>query len=83
MVDRELYYIVGRTSCPYCVKAKEYLASKSLEFHFRDLEDDRSTLMEYVKKYEWETVPMIFKFSPERDPEFLGGYNDMINHVEN
>jgi len=65
------------------VKAKEYLESKSLEFHFRDLEENRALLMEYVNKYDWNTVPMVFKFTPEKDPIFLGGYNDLVEHLEN
>ena len=76
-----MYYIVGRQSCPYCVKAKDLLAENSLKYKFRDLEENRALLMEFAKKFSWDTVPMVFKFSASGEPTFLGGYSDLVTHL--
>ena len=76
-----MYYVVGRQSCPYCVKAKDLLHESSLNYKFRDLEENRELLMEFAKKFSWETVPMVFKFDMSGTPTFLGGYTDLVNHL--
>jgi glutaredoxin len=81
-MGKRFFYIVGRTSCPYCVKAKQLLADANMEHQFRDLENNRQLMMEYVNKYKWDTVPMIFHFSAEGSPTFLGGYSDLVHFLE-
>ena len=81
MVNNNMYYVVGRQSCPYCVKAKDLLHEKSLNSKFRDLEDNTELLMEFANKFSWPTVPMVFKFDESGSPTFLGGYTDLVSHL--
>ena len=81
MVNNNMYYVVGRQSCPFCVKAKDLLHENSLNYKFRDLEENRELLMEFAKKFSWDTVPMVFKFDSSGSPTFLGGYTDLVNHL--
>ena len=82
MDKKNMYYVVGRQSCPYCIKAKDLLQEKSLNYRFRDLENNRELLMEFANKFSWETVPMIFEFDSEGTPTFLGGYSDLLTRLE-
>jgi len=82
MDDNSMYYVVGRESCPYCVKAENVLKESSLKYKFRNLEENRELLMEFAKKFSWGTVPMVFKFDQDGTPTFLGGYTDLIEHLE-
>jgi glutaredoxin len=80
-MDNSFYYIVGRNSCPFCVKAKELLENKSINCYFRDLESERDLLMEYCKKFDWNTVPMVFFVHDDEQYEFVGGFNDLRSRV--
>ena len=80
-MDKPFYYVVGRTSCPYCVKAKDLLQEKKIDCYFRDLEDDRNLLMEYCNKFSWNTVPMIFYIQNESQYEFVGGFSDLQKRI--
>ena len=82
MVNNNMYYVVGRTSCPYCVKAKDLLQEKSLNYKFRDLEENRELLMEFARKFSWDTGTMVFKFDTSGSPTFLGGYTDLVDHLD-
>ena len=83
MDDKSFYYIVGRESCPWCVKAKERLQQFGIPCVFRDLEDNQQLMEQYTEKYNWNTVPMIFHFDTSTGKhQFVGGYTDMVEHVD-
>ena len=63
-------------------EAKEFLQDRGLNHKFRDLENNTKLMLEYVNKYNWQTVPMIFHFAPETSPVFLGGYSDLVSFVD-
>ena len=81
MADSAFYYVVGRQSCPYCVKAKDLLEARQQQVKFRDLEDQRELMVEYTKKYHWDTVPMVFYFDSAGSHHFVGGYSDLVEHL--
>ena len=81
MDKKSFYFVVGRKSCPFCVKAKDLLEQKSINCYFRDLEEDRDLLMEYCNKFNWNTVPMIFYVENEEQYEFVGGFSDLKNRI--
>ncbi len=80
-MDKPFYYVVGRQSCPFCVKAKDLLERKSIPVLFRDLEDNRGLLQEYSNKFSWNTVPMVFFVSTDDEYEFVGGFTDLKNRI--
>ena len=64
--------------CPYCVKAKQLFSSLDVEYKDVDISADMSLRDELVKKYNWQTVPMIFV-----GEEFIGGFDDVAKlHAE-
>lgn len=59
--------------CPYCVKAKQLLHNKGVEFEEIDLSNDDAGRLELVKKSGGrKTVPQIFI-----DGQHIGGYDDL------
>ena len=81
-MDDEFFYIVGRPSCPYCEQAKDLLKDKELKHEFRNLENNRELMLEYVKKFEWDTVPMVFHFDEDGKYKFLGGFSGLVEFLE-
>jgi glutaredoxin len=81
MDKKSFYFVVGRSSCPFCVKAKNLLEERKISCYFRDLEEDRDLLMEYCNKFDWNTVPMIFYVQNEEQYEFIGGFSDLKNRI--
>lgn len=73
-----LYSVFGRENCPYCVRAKELLTAKELNFEYLDVGADE---VEFLKMNTWVTeatgyparsVPQIFL-----DGSYIGGYDKL------
>ena len=79
---KELFYVVGRPSCPYCVKAKDLLEERGLNYEFRNLENNRELMLEYVNKFKWDTVPMVFHFDEHGEHKFLGGFSGLVDFLD-
>ena len=83
------YLIIGRESCPFCLKAKELLDKKKLEFVFVDFEKSRAVLEQMKTMTGFETVPIIWQttsksqgqFMPGMNQVFIGGYDDLVLHL--
>ena len=39
-------------------------------------------LNEIKKKHDWKTVPMVFCLIEDKEPEFIGGYTDLVQYFE-
>lgn len=46
-------------TCPHCVRAKELLKRKGIEFREIDVTDDASKRLEAEERYGWLTVPLV------------------------
>lgn len=68
-----MYIIYTKTNCSYCVKAKQLLTDKNIEYVEKNIEilDYRSDLL--AKYPEVKTVPQIFL-----DNKRIGGYSDLV-----
>jgi len=65
--------IYTKPTCPFCIKAKELLTARGIEFEEFDVSHDaklRAEVSESVGGY--NTVPMIFL-----DGEFVGGNSEL------
>lgn len=51
--------VYSTPTCPYCVLAKEYLASKGVKFTDHDVSRDRPKAIEMMRKSEQTGVPVI------------------------
>ena len=60
------------TFCPYCVRAKQFLKSKGVDFEEINLSGKFDELAELKARTGWRTVPQIFI-----GDKFIGGYEDM------
>lgn len=51
--------VYSTPTCPYCIRAKEYLSSKGVEFHNIDVSQDQAAAEEMVKLSGQMGVPVI------------------------
>ena len=65
----------SKTSCPFCVRAKDLLTKKGYEIEERKINEGwtREQLLESVPNA--RTVPQIFL-----DGEYIGGHDDLVKH---
>ncbi|MCW8943932.1 MAG: glutaredoxin 3 [Sedimenticola sp.] len=58
--------------CPYCMRAKQLLSRKGIEFEELRIEGDREKMRQMIQRSQRNTVPQIFI-----DDFHVGGYDDM------
>lgn len=71
-----LIYTLPNNTCPFCIKAKEFLADKNIPFDEVILEtkEQRTAIKE---KSGMKTAPVIYV-----DGSLVGGYDDMIRDLK-
>lgn len=68
--------VYTKDNCPYCVKAKALLSSRSMEYMERRIGID-ITRDEFLEAFPTaRTVPQIVF-----DGELIGGYDDLVKHL--
>jgi glutaredoxin 3 len=72
-----MYTIYTKTNCSYCVKAKELLSSKGLQYLEKNIEDPDLKAELFARYPEVKTVPQIYLYSAH-----LGGYDDLVRYFE-
>ncbi len=67
--------VYGKQNCPYCVKAKEWLEVRNLQYSYTDVLKDISIadLISIKERYNMNTVPIIII-----NDELIGGYTDLV-----
>lgn len=58
--------------CPYCMRAKQLLSRKGVEYEELRIEGDRERMRQMIQRSQRNTVPQIFI-----DDFHVGGYDDM------
>ena len=77
------YVLFVKNECPYCIKAKELLQSKKENFRIVSFEPDQENVLKEIKEaYEWSTVPMIFQVKGNKNIDFIGGYDSLVDHLK-
>jgi|TARA_R110002074_G_scaffold330599_2_gene501113 glutaredoxin 3 len=77
------YVLFIKESCPFCIKAKEILELKKVEFKVVNFEEDQTNILQDIKEaYEWPTVPMIFQVKEGSTIKFVGGFSDLEKHLD-
>ena len=71
--------ILGKSDCPYCVKAKELVEAKGLDYKYIDIVAKGYTKvdLEVYTGSPVETVPQIFI-----DSQPIGGYTEFVAYLE-
>lgn len=63
--------VYGKDNCPFCVKAKELLESKGMDYQYVDI-DKISIDTLWFRSQDYKTVPQIFM-----DESHVGGYEEL------
>ena len=80
MTDR--FIIIGRLSCPFCVKAVDYCKAKQTEFIFLNYTENPEVLEEYKEFHKQPTVPIILANNLETGyTKKVGGYSDLLEYL--
>lgn len=80
MTDR--FIIIGRSSCPFCLRAVEYCKAKQQEYNFLDYASDPMVLQEYKQFHNHSTVPIILANNLESGyTKKIGGYSDLLEYL--
>lgn len=76
------YVIFGRKSCPFCVRAEEFLKENNISYHYINTNElNNEHIKELIKLANYSTtVPQIFYLhsSPSSKITHTGGYLDLI-----
>lgn len=75
------YIIYSKPSCGYCLQAKDLLTLEQLPFEYLTLGthynlDELMTVAPNAKSF-----PQIFIVDENGDKELIGGYNDLVEHL--
>tara|TARA_Y100001938_G_scaffold150717_1_gene243022 strand:+ start:3628 stop:3870 length:243 start_codon:yes stop_codon:yes gene_type:complete len=80
MTDR--FIIIGRLTCPFCVKAIDYCKAKNAEYVFFNYTEAPEILEEYKFFHQQSTVPIILSNNLESGyTKKLGGYSDLLEYL--
>lgn len=75
--EKSMYTVFGIEQCPSCVKAKDLLDRKKIEYSYVSL-DDHPEMFENIKKLGLRTVPQVF----DSEGKHIGGYEDLYLHLK-
>lgn len=80
MTDK--FIIIGRSTCPFCVRAVEYCSAKGAEYKFLDYASQPQLLQEYKQFHNHPTVPIILANNLETGyTKKVGGYSDLLGYL--
>ena len=80
MDDR--FIIIGRSNCPFCVKAVDYCEAKSAKFIFLDYRERLDILEEYKEFHNHNTVPIILaNHNHTGHTKKIGGFSDLVGYL--
>jgi len=71
-----------KNECNFCIQAVEELTERKIDFDVFLLDHREDTWFDLKKIYGWQTVPMIFEATGEREYKLIGGYTDLMNRLE-
>ena len=76
----ERFIIIGRSSCPFCIMAVDFLSCKGAESIFLDYEESREILEDYKSFHNQNTVPIVLSNNLETGlVKRVGGYTDLLD----
>jgi glutaredoxin len=75
------YVLFVKQTCPFCVKAQEFLQEREKDFEVVNFEEGHQGVLHDIKRvFSWPTVPMIFEAGEKIN--FIGGYTDLVKHFD-
>ena len=76
------YHLYVKTTCSFCDEAFKLLDKHGLQYTANIMDNNDELLTEVKQKYSWETVPIVFEVSGVRGKQLIGGYTDLVKHLE-
>ena len=77
------FIIIGRSSCPFCTMAQDFLKCNNHESVFLDYDSKREILEDYKSFHDQKTVPIILSNDLETGyTKKIGGYTDLLDHFK-
>jgi glutaredoxin 3 len=76
------YVLYIKKKCPFCVKAVNLLREKSIPFNVVAFDNRPTVLKEMKEVYSWQTVPMVFEETENKNFKLIGGYTDLLTTLE-
>lgn len=77
------FIIIGRSSCPFCAMAQDFLKCNNHESVFLDYDSKREILEDYKRFHNQKTVPIILSNDLETGyTKKIGGYTDLLDHFK-
>jgi glutaredoxin len=81
MTDK--YIIIGRQTCPFCIRAVDLCIAAKYEYLFLDYDHTPEILEDYKDFYGQSTVPIILANNIETGyTKKVGGYTDLLDTTE-
>lgn len=78
-MDNKRFIIIGRSTCPFCNMAEDFLKAKKQKVIFLDYATKISILEEYKEFHQQDTVPIILSNDLDSGLTFkIGGYTDLL-----
>tara|TARA_Y100001937_G_scaffold120934_1_gene178923 strand:+ start:8204 stop:8464 length:261 start_codon:yes stop_codon:yes gene_type:complete len=77
------YIVIGRSSCPYCKLAVDFLEDMVFQHEFLDYVDSTDILEDYKTFYKQDTVPIILSNNIKTGlTRKIGGYSDLMEYMK-
>lgn len=81
MID-ERFIIIGRSTCPFCNMAEDFLSCKQMPSVFLDYCDTPEILEDYKAFHGQKTVPIILSNDLGTGlVKKIGGYTDLLDYL--
>tara|TARA_R110000851_G_scaffold128682_2_gene261155 strand:+ start:179 stop:424 length:246 start_codon:yes stop_codon:yes gene_type:complete len=81
MTDR--YIIIGRETCPFCVRSIDLCSASGQEYLFLNYDHDPVILEDYKDFHNQSTVPIILANNIETGyTKKVGGYTDLLDTLK-
>ena len=78
----ERIIIIGRSTCPFCIRALSYCVKKDIERVYLDYASNPEILEEYKEFHNHSTVPIILSNDLHTGyTKKIGGYSDLLEYL--
>jgi glutaredoxin 3 len=76
------FKIVCWSECPFCLKAKNLLIEKNMQFEYCSVDHSPELLSHYKTIYNHNTVPIVIVKEEGVDDKLIGGYTELVKFFE-
>ena len=77
------YILIGRSTCPFCTMAEDFLEANQVQTVFLDYSDRPSILEDYKDFHNHSTVPIIHENDLSTGlVKFIGRYSDLLEALK-